>query len=219
MATGAWQPWHTASTRPERTNIHLFDPMLETGPLATHFSKVIHVNGSCNAESNVDPVPETSRCFAGNSIYDPCWGVLSTRVICVLTPWSTEVVVLTVQTYTFFVGKPPRWKTITWDPRSDEPPPSAPFGPGRPLDVTKTEPAWALQLANGKRCIMVSGATYTVAGQRANYICSQTGDFYGPEAVDWVIGYPDRTRSPWDVAYLPAGQVDTETILVLDAWY
>jgi hypothetical protein len=51
---------------------------------------------------------------------------------------------------------------------------------------------WALVLANGARCQMVTGATGAVAGMRLNYGCSSKG---------WVLGTVDRSAEPWIVFY------------------
>jgi hypothetical protein len=217
IATRTWQPW--SNTRSDSTEVRLFDPV-PRGTLMPRFTKVSYERGTCNASSNVDPAPEVARCFSRRFILDPCWGALGDKLTCVVSPWSNQAVMLTVTRYTFFIGKPPHYKTIDWNPRSALPPPDAPFAEGHDTDnVVESQPPWAMQLENGDRCVMVSGATYTIAGQRANYICDPTGDFAQEADGAWVIGYPDKSRRLWEVAYLRADSSETRRTSVSMAWY
>lgn len=206
---GDWRPWEDAD--PARTEIRLFASGAGSG-LPTGLTITRTVSGSCNYESNVDPVPEARRCASTESfLYDPCFGY-ATELICVGSPWSTTATRFRVRKYTFFLKNN---RIVDWDPAGTEP---MPVEPRLPADVTKTEPPWAVELVNGQRCVLVSGATFVVAGQRGNYQCSRADGFNGGRG-SWLIGVPDRTTQPWLVSYLAPRTSQTTQVAVKVAWY
>lgn len=205
---GGWRPWKESG--PARTEIRLFASGAGSG-LPTGISIAGTVAGSCNYESNVDSVPEARRCIGKNYIYDPCFGY-GTELTCVSSPWSTTGTRFHVRRYTFFLKSN---KIVEWDPAGTKP---MPVQPRLKDDVTKTEPPWAVELANGQRCIVVSGATFVVAGQRGNYECSKSDGFNGGRGA-WLIGVPDRAAQPWLAYYLAPNTSQTIQVAVRVAWY
>lgn len=168
--------------------------------------------GACNDSSNVDPVDEAHHCVGRRYVYDPCFGAFEPELLCVSSPWSRTGIRFHVRSFSFFLEK----KIVSWDPAGFAPIPVR----MRPSDedATKTKPPWALELSTGERCVLVDGATFLVAGQRANYECSRTTGFNGGRGV-WLIGVPDRTSQLWQIARLAPGSAQTRQTAVEVAWY
>jgi hypothetical protein len=170
------------------TRVRIFTPFNPTG-LNPGLTVKERVNGSCMAGSLADASRvDAWRCNAGNQMYDPCFensfgerGLLA----CVQMPWTNTVTMLR--------------------PISPLPTPESDKGdPGEFLP-------WALELANGQRCVLLTGATGVVAGMRINYECSD--GFY-------VAGPIDRTLPLWRVFHQPAtGSLAMDQIEVSAAWY
>ena len=99
------------------------------------------------------------RCIVGNAIYDPCFsaGAHATSVICGATP--TKPVGIRV---------------------------SLP-GPLPTHEHVAGSQAWILQLGDGTTCGFLTGATFGIKGQRANYGCANS-------RRDYVVGTPARGR-------------------------
>ena len=107
------------------------------------------------------------RCFQGDFIRDPCYYDALTSdqldhdiVLCVGSPWARSAVRL----------------------RADI------------LDLSGLlplgAPPWALELANGARCVFAEGATNVVGGRRLNYVCGGTRVLFG---------VPDTSHATWRI--------------------
>jgi len=68
---------------------------------------------------------------------------------------------------------------------------------------------WALELANGERCTLLTGATAPIAGLRLNYGCDGGAS---------VLGDIDRSQPLWVVNYLADGGYATTLVPVSAAW-
>jgi hypothetical protein len=104
-------------------------------------------DGSCWNGSLKALRDDAWRCVSGDYIYDPCFSYTGkdSVVACANDPWTSSVTRL----------------------RLTEP---------MPYDFANTnddKSSWALILESGDRCVLSSGATITVAGQRADYTCDQ----------------------------------------------
>lgn len=183
IAVTLWERWLEGEPTPTATEVRLFTPE----DLA-QFKTVRRDRGLCNVDSNVNVIREAHRCFGQKKqqpstetgpdrpphvtyIYDPCWGYLGTKLHCAGDPWTDEVTVFTVREWAYHPGPP--GKNRTW--RADaEIPRDIPalFEYRSPLRRPRPRP-WAIELSNGWRCIFVSGASFAIAGERANYICSR----------------------------------------------
>ena len=99
------------------------------------------------------------RCIVGNEIYDPCFSARAhaRSVICGATP--DRPVGITV---------------------------SLP-APLPAHDPVRGSQAWILQLGDGTTCGFLTGATFGIKGQRANYGCSDS-------QRDYVVGTPSQGR-------------------------
>jgi hypothetical protein len=116
------------------------------------------VSGSCSmgASLALDRV-DAWRCSVGNSIYDPCFSAAphATTVTCGATPQQP-------------VGFPVKLAS------------ALPTHPG-----ARDNQAWVVKLGDGVECVFVTGATFGISGQRANYACSDR---------DWLLGDPVQGR-------------------------
>lgn len=183
LVTGASAPAPPAGA----TQVTLYVPFTPNG-LSIGLAVTRRVNGSCFAGSLAsNGRSDAWRCSAGNAIYDPCYqGFESGKTVlaCPDSPWSANVVLL----------------TATKDlPAKEANKDTAPKGL-----------PWALELANGRKCTMLTGATFGVAGMRANYGCGDNA---------YVAGDPDRSLPTWRVFFLgPRGFAVTQ-IGVRVAWY
>ncbi len=147
------------------TIISVYRPFTPRG--STHLSVLVRA-GTCPSGSEVSPRRDAWRCFSGNEILDPCFSSPKRRnvVLCPLAPWFDRGTEL----------------------RLHKPLVAAQGNHARPS--TGLTP-WALQLADGRRCIYAEGATSVVAGERLNYFC---GTF-----TEGLWGAPDRTSEPWTI--------------------
>ncbi len=155
---------------PAVTEMALFLPWA-FGALSEGVTVTERVTGDCSVSSNRNPRPDAFRCQAERVGYDPCFrGVQGGEIMlaCALTPWSTDVVLVT--------------------PSSEVPPPQGSD------DFTERQP-WALELADGSRCVLQGGTQPVFAGVRANYGCE------GGMATS-VLGVPDRSQPAWRVFVL-----------------
>jgi hypothetical protein len=125
--------------------------------------------------------------MAGNTIHDPCFvGFAGADQVaaCFASPWSSEVVLLAL-------SRP------------------LPGDVNRPPSLLSGSP-WALELASGERCTMLTGATWGVAGMRVNYGC--LGDVS-------VVGDVDRSASTWKAFILRAGAAVMSQVEIRTAYY
>jgi hypothetical protein len=176
-----------------RTEIRLFSPVVGD------FKQVANDRGPCSGFSNDDPAaPEAHLCIGRlrngrSSLYDPCWETRQgPSLLCVQDPWSDAA---TVFLPSLGLSRAPR--------------PS----------IRRAGP-WAIELDNGEHCVSVAAATYTIAGQRANYFCGG-GSGFRPDSSEggWVVGMPDRTLALWLVSFIGTGSDSTGQVPVDVAWY
>ncbi|MBV8345317.1 MAG: hypothetical protein JO190_10040 [Candidatus Eremiobacteraeota bacterium] len=145
------------------TRVAMYAPFGSSG-LNQGYRATSKTHGACWTGSIASQRPDAWRCMVTNSIYDPCFSnpALSS-VACPSDAFSKNVILIVLD------------KPI----------------PAHERNTGKATP-WALQLANGARCYMATGATGEVGNMRLNYECSSNG---------WVLGNPDKSRQPWQVFY------------------
>jgi hypothetical protein len=145
-------------------------------------------NGKCFAASAASPSRlDAWRCSMENAILDPCLQNIMgdpNVLACPDAPWTANVVLLTVTS----------------------PLPSEP----RKVPERKDTMPWALELANGQRCTLFTGATAPIAGMRINYGCP--GGFI-------VVGDIDRSQPVWRVFFQGEKSISLEQTEVAVAWY
>src|ERR671932_1856431 len=145
--------------------------------------------------------PDSWRCGTADPCYAPPPFAAQTTVACATSPWSSEVVLLDLQTPLRTVEEcrtPPLCR----------------------LPVDLTSPPWALELANGARCTQFRGTLPIVEAMRFLYGCahpdgSPAGLAGGPTATDEV----DRSQPLWRVFFLGEGSYVIEQVAVPVAWY
>jgi hypothetical protein len=169
------------------TQIKLFTPYGPSG-LSKTLSVSQTLSGSCFAESVADASRSDAwRCNAGNAIEDPCFANLmgdGKTIACARSPWEGKIVLLTL----------------------DSPLPAA----GRKTIPRESAMPWTLELANGDRCALFTGATAPVAGMRIHYGCPGGGQ---------VVGDPDKSHPVWRVFYQKEGAASLDQVDVIVAWY
>lgn len=138
--------------------------------------------GSCWTNSIAVPDPRAYRCLAGNQIMDPCFAparaTAPTTVACVAAPWDPATLL-----------------TVT----GPLPPPATEHLVSHP---------WALQLANGARCVASTGTAPSVDGVTLNYVC-------GPDAD---AGTGHATGLPVLVSYGAPGGAALTRVSVTTIW-
>jgi hypothetical protein len=147
----------------QATAKQIYSPANANGGLAVSNPRT--ARGSCFTTSNVTQRSDAYRCSSGNNIFDPCFSVNPTQVLCPTDgPWADSGLLLNV------TGQ-------------------LPSSTGGQDQGTKASP-WAIQLADGTRCLAVSGATNEIAGQRLGYFCKGGDGLYGDvqrSAAVWTV--------------------------------
>lgn len=135
-----------SSTATTATRLVRISPVTATGTPAGGF-RVATTAAGATCEPGSEAIGQAYRCFAGNAIYDPCWGeqAAAPTVVCLPYPWSRTEVVLRVRAA---LGPIP-----------------SQGGPGL------GEP-WGLELATGQRCLLAQGAHTEFAGRVIDFYCS-----------------------------------------------
>jgi hypothetical protein len=99
-------------------------------------------------------------------------------------------------------GKKDRYDVIS--PEAAVPPSESADFAIDPLDIP-----WALELANGERCTLLTGATAVLAGQRLNYGCESGG---------YVIGELQRDGLVWKASFLARDAHASDLLPVAVVW-
>lgn len=187
FASLPWALVADSSSQP-RTQIKLLTPFGSNG-LSIGMAVTEKVTGSCFTGSLASPSrPDAWRCSSGNGLFDPCYQRIlgdEKQLACpVGGPWPANVVLLTLD------------KPLPTEPRKE-------------LSRDSVLP-WALELANGQRCTLMTGAMPPVAGMRINYGCP--GGFQ-------VVGDIDRTAPVWRVFFQGEKSISLEQVDVNVAWF
>jgi hypothetical protein len=130
---------------PARTVVDTFDAFSPSGGLVVRISGT--TSGNCWTASIAVDVAGAYRCFAGNQILDPCFApagqAAPLQLACVASPWAPAIQL-----------------TLT------SPLPTGGQRSGDPIRP------WALELANGARCVSSTGTVPAVQGVNLEYYCS-----------------------------------------------
>lgn len=167
---------------PAATTVRIWAPFTLTG-LNPDIAVTGRGTGTCWGPSVADNSPDAYRCSVGNEIRDPCivspYGPPYPPLACARDPWSGVFLLsLSAPLPTFTGGNP-----------------SGPV------------PGWALELANGDRCVTMTGTNPVVGGIALNYGCGHGG-----------AGILEKSRQPWTVEYLPEGSTTVSPVAVAVAW-
>lgn len=181
--------WASAQPASPGTQVRVLTPFNSSGDLVVGLDVTVEVEGTCSGNAAASPErPDAWRCSAGNEVLDPCFQTLmgdSKVLACAEDPFAADVTLLTL---TADLPDP----TVT----------DAPTFGGLP---------WALELSNGQRCTLLTGATAPVAGMRVNYGCADGAQ---------VVGNVDRQGPRWRVFYGTATRsLSLDQVGVKTAWY
>jgi hypothetical protein len=193
-ATGQSPATATATTQATsaQTAIHIYAPYSPEGKLIIPVSKTSA--GSCFTGSIISQRPDAWRCMEGNELQDPCFAAAlnSHAVACPEDgPWTGKVIVITLAH-----GLPNSGANILRD--------------NNPSQSALTDPAWAIELVGGERCLFLAGTSNIVAGLRENYNCTGGLSLYGNES---------RHSEPWTIfgRHGSTGQLTSESIAAI--WF
>jgi len=216
----------------EHTNVRYFLPFTPDG-LAPGLNVTGEASGTCVEQSLAD-VGRADAWFCSDAssgdLYDPCFensfGAIDEQneLICAESPFSTDVVHFTLTEPLQRVKddvadaapqaaagddaeQPRKGKKDRQDMVPAEVAPSAD-------DVAETaiEPLdipWAVELASGERCELLTGATAVFAGQRLNYGCEGGG---------YVIGELQRDGLVWFASFLAQDAFASDLVPVAVVW-
>jgi hypothetical protein len=142
IVTGALGPPASGSAT---TRVVYVAPVDRNGQPPPGLSVFLDVRGKCEPGSDSVPGP-TYRCFAANSILDPCWAdrAHAGSVLCMEQPWSHSVVQLDTGGHL---------------PSDIQPVPRSLSYP------------WGVELAGGEKCVAAQGAHDQYRGRVVDYSC------------------------------------------------
>src|SRR5215203_1025791 len=185
-----------------RTDIRYVLPFIPDG-LSPGLTATATEEGVCGFSSSAAlDRPDAWDCIgAENQIYDPCFEnpfiALDEpgEVACLASPFSTDVVVLTLT-----------------DPlvREKEAPDTVPsLAQAAGVSIDPWDLPWALELANGDQCTLLGGTLTVMAGQTAHYGCQDGGT---------ILGEVQHQAALWSVNYLADGETASRLVEVTTAW-
>ncbi|HEY1428334.1 MAG TPA: hypothetical protein VGF18_02095 [Candidatus Tumulicola sp.] len=168
------------------TKVTMFSPWTPAGTIKANMRVVERVSGNCWTESLATSRGDAYRCMAGNSIYDPCFaqGAHPKTVACANDPFSNKIALFKLLKPLPFAPTP---MTQSLQPHNQ------PFG---------------IILADGDKCVFVTGATDAVNGDRLNYACGRDG---------WIIGTPSHSNGVWTAQTVQWPKKHVTTVSIAEA--
>jgi hypothetical protein len=146
--------------------------------------------------------PDAWDCIgADDQIYDPCFENPFLppdepgEVACLESPFSTDVVVLTL--------------TEPLVREKESPDAGMSMAQAAGATIEPWDLPWALELANGDQCTLLGGTLTVMAGQTVHYGCADGGA---------ILGETDHRQPVWQVNYLAEGEVASQLVDVVAAW-
>jgi hypothetical protein len=180
----------TGGTAPRPTTKYLLAPFV-----GGRLSSGLHVSrtrrGFCWVGSLADSGRSDAwRCLSGNLIHDPCFSDKSkpgpSFVVCPSTPWSRAVVKIVLTR-------------------------KLPLGQANPAGSPLRRAPWAIEVASGKKCLALTGATGQIAGRGVSYGCVGGG---------YLLGTPRRAKPTWTIFYAAGYKARRATrVTIAEAWW
>jgi hypothetical protein len=172
-----------SATQSSGTQVITYNPWASGGTLASGITAAATKSGYCFGASSASSASNAFRCIADNIIYDPCFTDGSSDAGECAYPSTDNPDSVTVVKLTSAL-------------------------PAGPATVASQIP-WLLVLANGLRCLPVTGTGGpALDGKPQDYACGSGS----------VYGMPDENSAAWTVSYAPTGaaasamtQVDVTT--------
>jgi hypothetical protein len=180
----------TITAKAQVTTVHIYAPFSFTNSETQTIPTSHTVTGECFTTSSSTSRSDAWRCnTVANELLDPCFAAshVARYVLCPEGgPWSGKVIRINLP-----------HGLSTRAVISNEPSPT-------------TEPAWALELADGGRCRLLTGAGTPVADLRENYDCSNGFDLFGDA---------NHSTQPWTIfgRHGASGQLTPQPIAAM--WY
>jgi hypothetical protein len=133
-----------------------------SGALSPQFHVGARGRGYCWTSSLATDATDAYRCMQGNAIHDPCFAATphARSVACFIDPWHA----VTLLTLTRALP--------------------------RHAPAVRGALPWAIETADGRRCVFLTGATAPMGGERINYGCVHGS---------YLIGAPDRRNPLWTI--------------------
>ena len=191
-----------------RTAVHTVLPYGPDG-LNPELNVTSSVNGSCQAESLASPGrPDGWNCVGDDDqIYDPCFENAyaaedaPVELACFASPFTDDVVLLTVD----------QPLTRTKEPSHEGHDGDAAYGEeSDDIGANYWGLPWALELANGDRCVLKTRIDVVLAGEPVHYDCADGGT---------ILGDVNRDQPIWSIVYLENGAGATTMVDVRAVWY
>ena len=181
------------TTLPATTALHVVNAWSSSSTISSQVTVGKTISGSCWGGSAVVAEPSAWRCIDGNLIYDPCISppsaaATATEVVCLATPWSDAVVM-----------------------RLTSP---LPLSSGSTSSGGSSKP-WALELANGQRCVAGGGAVLSIDNVALYYACTSAG---GSAGSGGGAGGIDTSHEPWTAQFSPVGSTSLTLERVTGSW-
>lgn len=131
---------------------------------ASNFRITNVANGVCLSASTASTQTNAWRCYTGKMTLDPCFNLPNQRgLICPDNPWSKAA--------TRVILNKPLLNT--------------------PRIANSARLPWAVELADGSKCVLLTRTTFAVDNQRVNYVCENNtylfGTFVKKANQDWTI--------------------------------
>jgi hypothetical protein len=224
-------PVPTTGVAIERTDVRYFVPFGPAG-LSPTLEVTQEVSGTCSELSLAD-IGRGDAWFCSEAetgtIYDPCFENTfgppdgSATLACVSSPFAGEVVNFTTTEplrrekegapdVPNASAAPPPGQVVPIAPAAAPGDPTADQTGDEMLAEVAIDPLsipWAIELANGDRCGLLTGATAVVAGMRINYGCEGGGS---------IVGELDRSAAVWTANYYDEQALGTELVEVATVW-
>lgn len=173
-----------------KTQIIIYQAYTENNVLNPSLIVAQRYTGHCFAKSLADSGRLTAwRCSTNNLIVDPCFQDGEGVMACLNSPWSDKVLVLKLST-----------------PLHDSKAELA----GNTVNTQSAQP-WAIELANGQRCIALTGASTLINNRRLNYSCSNY--YYN------VIGKINKTSLDWKADVYNHRDNSIQAVSITTAWF
>jgi len=168
------------------TIVEVFAPWRLNGSVSAGVTVVKRLSGSCWTGSIAVDDRQVWRCMSSDGILDPCFApgeVNPVELACDPEPWNGHVTLLRLTS-------------------------ALPMAAANPVNSSGPAVGWAIELSDGDRCFVSTGANADVDGVLLLYYCA-SGNSAGPL---------NRQSEPWTVDYYPTGSDVLKPADVRVAW-
>lgn len=183
------------------TDVRLYEPFSALPGQVRVNATIAREVGNCFSNATNSPRDDGRRCFGVKSfVHDPCFAAFSNRAtptVCPDAPWGSEVILMAVKEN---LGPLPV-RTGGQQPVTE----ASSVG-----ELGGARAAWAVELANGDRCLATTGGTRTPRAAFAQVFDCKSG------AV--IAGAIDDAAAVWRVNYFRPRAEASTLVGVKTAW-